>query len=429
MKHILTILIFIIPFCLFADYKTDSLINIVHEYEKKVHFESDTNYINALIDVAEEFKRIQPDTSLLFSDKAYELSKKHGYPKGVFQSLLIKASYYIGAGDTEKQLEIANEMLPIAEETDRRLLNSVYNIFGTAYVTKGLSDRVHYIKAEEMFKKALSIAEEYNDIVRSITILGNLGCVHIGQSDNTSALEVFYRAVNLAEKHHPEYNTSILLYNMALIYQLQDRFDQALIEAHKGIEVAKKNNDIIQLGRCLYLAGEVYQNQNKIDEALDYINRSVDIFGQLGLIKRAALAKEVLVDIYIKQELLDKALVAAYEILEIWEAIDGSDYDIVFTKLKIARIYYSQKQYAPAMKICNEVLASEINNLRAFNTLHGMMSQIYEAQNNKMKALEHYKLYKAYSDSLHNSDFDERIIELEAQNKYEKKEIDRKSVV
>ena len=73
-KYILIIFFIVqIPLCAFADRITDSLINIVHEYEKKTHFESDTNYINALIDVAKIFGTANPDSTLLYGNKAYEL--------------------------------------------------------------------------------------------------------------------------------------------------------------------------------------------------------------------------------------------------------------------------------------------------------------------------------------------------------------------
>ena len=61
-------------------------LNIVQEYEKKIHFESDTNYIKALIAVADIYKTSNPDFTLLFSNKAYELSTRYGYSNGILKS-------------------------------------------------------------------------------------------------------------------------------------------------------------------------------------------------------------------------------------------------------------------------------------------------------------------------------------------------------
>ena len=425
MKHILTLFILTIPFSLFAN-RADSLRNIVRTYETGIHFESDTNYINALIDVAEELKRSQPDTSLMFSDKAYELSKKHGYPKGVLKSLLAMTQYYVGARDIEKQLQIANEMMPIAEKIDRKSLNNVYNMLGISYISQSISDKTYLPKAEDMFKKALGIAEEYNDTVRIINILGNLACVYMEQNNYSLALEGFYRATGIAERYQAEFNTSMILYNIANIYQTQNKEDKALIEIQKAIEASEKNNDIIQLGRCLYFAGRLYIRQNKLDEALDYTNKSAEVFQQLGLVRQLATSKELLADIYTKQGLFDEALDIAYEILETWKEV-GLNYDIAFAKVKIAKIYYEQQQYASALKMCREALEIGISDLELLNSVHFRMSMIYEAQNNGMKALEHFKQYKIYSDSLYHNDFDEKIIELEAQNKYEKREMELKA--
>ena len=147
MKHILTIFIFIIPFCLFADHKTDSLINIAHEYEKKTHFESDTNYIKALIDVAEAFKLSNPDSCLLFGWKSYDLSAKYGYSKEFLKSGIMLSAVYIDRGDKQNLLRLGNELLPVAEKTDRKSLSKVFNILAAVYFFESQSDKTNLYKA------------------------------------------------------------------------------------------------------------------------------------------------------------------------------------------------------------------------------------------------------------------------------------------
>ena len=94
-RYILIIFFIVqIPLCAFTDRKTDSLINIVQEYEKKTHFESDTNYIKTLIAVAEIFGTANPDSSLLFGSKAYELSTRYGYSKGIIESAFTMVPVY-----------------------------------------------------------------------------------------------------------------------------------------------------------------------------------------------------------------------------------------------------------------------------------------------------------------------------------------------
>jgi len=426
-KYILLIFFIVhIPLCAFADRKTDSLMIIVHEYEKKAHFESDTNYIKALIAVAENLQNSQPDTSLLFSNKAYELSKNCEYPKGILNSSLSMAVLFIKEGDIQKLLQIAGEVLPIAEKIDRKSLSKVYNIFGSAYFIKGYSDKSYFIQAEEMFKKALKIAGEYNDTEREYVLLNNMANIYVGQYNYSSALEVYYKAVNTAEKSKININITPTLYNIAHIYELQNKFDKALAEIPKAIETAEKNEDIINLGKCLYLTGRIYKGLNKLDEALDYIDKSMKIFRQLDLTFQITEAKKIFIEIYVKKGLYDEALKIAHEVHETWKEI-GDSRDIAYLKLTIADIHFNRKQYAATLKLCNEILDAGTDALGILNSVHSMMSQIYEDRGDGMKALEHFKLHKACSDSLFHNDLDEKIIQLEAQSKYEKKEMELKA--
>ena len=426
MKHILTIFIFIIPFCLFADYKTDSLINIVHEYEKKAHFESDTNYIKTLIAAAETFGRANLDSSLLFGNKAYELSTQYGYSKWILASAFAIVPVYSRQQDAKNLLKIGNEILPVAEKTDRKSLSRVYNIIGTAYFNESFSDRTYLYQASEMFQKSLNISEEYNDTTSMIRTLTNLSATYTNMIDYSSAIEYLYRAINLAEKFETATSLSSMFFNLASFYQHQEKHEQALIEIQKGLEHAEKDNDISYIGMFQYLLSRVYLNQNKLDEAFESINKSIEILQRLNLTEQLSDAKQVLSLIYLQKGLYREALDIAYEVMEIWEEI-GRDEKIFDIKIAIAGIYFEQKQYRSGLKICNEILEKGTNNILNLCNVHAAMSQMYEALNNGAKALEHFKQYKIYSDSLFHNNLNEKLINLEAENKYEKKEMELKA--
>ena len=137
MRYFLLFFILIqLPFVAFANRETDSLINIIQEYEKKTHFETDTNYIKMLIAVAEIFGTANPDSTLLFGNKAYELSTRYGYSKGVLSSAFAMVPVYSRRQDFQNLLQIGTEILPIAEKTNKKSLSRVYNIIGTAYFLK-----------------------------------------------------------------------------------------------------------------------------------------------------------------------------------------------------------------------------------------------------------------------------------------------------
>ena len=426
MKRILIIFIFTIPFCLFANHKADSLINIAHRYEKKTHFESDTGYINTLIRIAKKMEMSNPDSALLFGNKAYELSARHNYSKGSIESAFAIIPVYSRQENIQKLLQIGNEIIPIAEKTDRKHLSRAYNIIGTAYFYESSVDKSKLYLAKEMYEKSLSISEEYNDTTSMIRALNNLSSVHNTLHDYSSTIDYYYRTINLAEKQGNNAGLSRMFYNLAYLYFNQKKFDQALIEAQKAIEYAKKDDDTNNVGLCQQLIGLNYMYQGKLDEALEWINKSIEIFRHQNLTERVLESKKFLSFIYYNTESHEKALEVAMEVLEAWEK-SGFEEKVMEIKMLIAEIYYNKKQYRKSIEICNEALEKGINDIMVSMNAHGVIYQAYEAQNQGMKALEHYKQYKIFSDSLYHNNFDEKIINLEAQSKYEKKEMELKA--
>ena len=428
MKHILTILVFIIPFCLFANHKADSLINIAHEYEKKSNFESDTNYIKTLIDVAEAFKLSNPDSCLLFGWKSYDLSAKYGYSKEFLKSGIMLSAVYIDRGDKQNLLRLGNELLPVAEKTDRKSLSKVFNILAAVYFFESQSDKTNLYKAREYTQKVLDLSEEYNDTTTIIIALNNISLLQTQLHDYSSAIESLYRALGYTEKSSSQTGNRVSLtyYNIAYIYFYQKKYDEALLEIQKGIDAAEKENDLTSIAFFMHIAGSIYKTQNIPDKALEYTNKSIEMAQQLNLTELILDSKLILCQTYKLIGLYDESLKAAYELQEAWKETN-KDEKVILMNSTIAGIYISQKRYDLALKMCNEVLEIGTDNLNLLNEIHEKMSLIYEAQNNGMKALEHYKQYKIYSDSLFHNDFDEQIINLEAQNKYEKKEMELKA--
>ena len=417
-----------ISVCVFANRETDSLNAVIQKYEKQSHFESDTNYIKSLIGIAQKLESANLDSSLLYSTKAYELSTKLGHLKLIIESGFAMISIYTKKGDAQKMLQIGNEILPIAAKIDRKLLGKAYNTFGIVYAYKAKDDRAYLYQSIDMIQKALVISEEYNDTDMIIKELNNLSVVFIQINDYSSAVECFYKAIRVAEKSEKEnaYAISILYYNLSEIYWNQGKYDKANIEIQKGIEVAKRNNEMVSLKMCLYMAGMIYLAQNSLDEAMACINQSLELSQQLNITLSVLDSKLALSKIYCRKGLYREAIYMAQEVLDNWKKPIAVG-DLVKIKQTIAEIHLTQKQYHLSLKTYNEILESGVNNFAILTDVHLKMSSIYEVQNNGIKALEHYKQYKIYSDSLFHNNLDEQIINLEAQNKYEKKEMELKA--
>ena len=416
-----------ISFSILANRNSDSLVHIVQKYEKQIQYESDTNYIKALVNVSEVLKLSAPDSSLLFGRKAYDLSKKHGHSKWILESAFALSSVYTNKRDQENLLQIGNEILPIAEKTDRKLLSKVFNMLGTAYFFEYQSDKANLFQAADMYQKALEICESDKDTAMMILTLTNLSAIQSNTYNYKASIESLYRAIDLVGTSGKSRQlATTLFYNASLVYYEQKKYDQALIEVQKALKEAEKDNDLTNIALSLHLTAFIYHELNQPDEALNCINRCIEISLQLGLPHICWRSKELKGLICSQKGMFQEALEIADEVLNNHNET-GTEEDIISIKEVIARIYYAQKQYQKSLKICNEILETGTSDLITLQKIHQIMSEMYEAQNQGIEALSHYKQYKAYSDSLYHNNLDEQIISLEAQSKYEKKVLEIKN--
>ena len=253
MKNILWVFVmFQISFSILANHKSDSLVHIVQKYEQQVQYESDTNYIKALVDVSEVLKLSAPDSSLLFGRKAYELSKKHGHAKWMLESAFALSSVYTNKRDQENLLQIGNEILSIAEKTDRKLLSKVFNMLGTAYFFEYQSDKSNLFQAADMYQKALDVCVSDNDTAMMILTLTNLSAIQSNTYNYKISIESLYRAIALVEiSGMNRFLATTLFYNASMVYYEQKKYVQALIEAQKALKEAEKDNDLTNIALSL----------------------------------------------------------------------------------------------------------------------------------------------------------------------------------
>ena len=427
-KNILWVFVmFLIPFSVLANRKADSLIHLAQNYEKLVQYESDTNYIKTLVNVSEVLKLSAPDSSLLYGRKAYDLSTKHGYSKWILESAFALSSFYTNKRDSKSLLQIGNEILPIVEKTNRLLLSKVFNMLGSAYFLEYQFDKANIYQAVEMYHKALDVCEANNDTAMMILTLTNLSAIQSNTYDYKTSVENLYRAIGLVETSgETDFLASTLFYNASLVYYEQKKYDQALIEAQKALKEAEKDNDLTNVALSLHLTAFIYEELNKPDEAFECINRCIEISLQLNLPHLLWRSKELKGLIYSQKGMYKEALDIADEVLNNYQET-GTEEDIVSIKEVIARIYHAQKQYPKSLKFCNEILKTGTRDLITLQKIYQIMSEMYEAQNQGVNALSHYKLYKAYSDTLYHNNLDEQLISLEAQSKYEKKVLEMKN--
>src|ERR1017187_473744 len=135
MKRILCCSIFLccINFCFRQNPGiTDSLQRILQQAK------TDTDKVWAMHNLAFNYMYSKPDSSMLYAQKAFALSKKAGYARGEIRSMNDIGNTFNNSGNTAKSIEIFLDALQKAEALkDQKMQAATFGNIAEAYKSQG----------------------------------------------------------------------------------------------------------------------------------------------------------------------------------------------------------------------------------------------------------------------------------------------------
>ncbi len=197
----------------------DSLIKVINNNNE------DIETTNALNQLAKYYFDINIDSAVIFGEKAFELSKKLSYQKGIADS--------------------------------RRNIGRAYTISG------------NYGKSFDYFYKALEINEKMKDSLSMGKNYASIGIVHYYQGNLEKALMFFKKALAIYKINNYDIGLARVYNNIGLVYSDFDKLDTARMYFNKTIKYAKKTGDLkIETG-ALGNIGRNYMIRNDFRKAVE----------------------------------------------------------------------------------------------------------------------------------------------------------------
>lgn len=296
----------------------DSLIIVVNKVK------SDTTKISLYHQICKKFYPEAPSRMMYFNEKIYELSKKTNYRKGFGLYYLNLTDIDYLNGDFTKAItdgEKAYLLLSKTKDTKNHLNAASYLAY--AYLDKG-----DYKKARDLLIKNLSIAHHYGNA----TILGRM-YLFLGETyedDTASANEL------------KNYKKSLFYYN--------------------------KTNDALGKASLYQRIAYVYKKIHLYKESLKYLNLAID---QVLDDYNYNIMQVEKVRVYNKMERFSEANILALKNEVSLSKNKQNSSDIYWVnKLCIAISDFGLKKYDSAIKNCNAILATEIDDDTKMSTLN-----------------------------------------------------------
>ena len=389
MKRILTLLMIIlltITVTAQDQHQVDSLLSALKKHDAaKKEFGShapalyDTTAANILANLSKAFWGNNLDNAMEYANQCLELSEKIGYKKGI---------------------------------------GNAYNSMGAVYNDKG-----DYLLALELYKKALKIREEIGDKKGITGSYGNMGIIYRHQGNYPEALKNQLASLKMNEEIGDKIGIAYSYNNIGNIYKEQGNYPEAMKNHLASLKIKEEIGDKNGIAASYNNIGIIYSNQLNFPEALKNHLAALKIREEIGDKNGIASSYNNIGTVYRDQGKYPEALKNQLASLKIHEEI-GNKMGIAASYIIIGAIYTKEKKYKEASEYLNKglSLAKEIGSLDWIRNSYSHLSELDSAQGNFNKALEHYKLYLTYRDSLVNTETTKKTVALQMNYDFGKKQ-------
>lgn len=380
----------------------------------------DSSKVNILVKISKQYV-LQGDFAKIIenSQKSLYLARKAQYKKGEAESLTLLGDSYLNLGDNNNALK--NHLLALSVYT------AMKNKSGIALSNNHLAI-LNYFQGQfpesmAYFRKALLLYEELEDSGKIADMHDNMTNIFIAEGNYPEALKKVFIAMKIREKLNDKAGLNTAYNNLGIIYSHQKKHDEALVTFKKVLQIEKEAGSEVGVIEAMANIGLVYSNQGKYEQAIkdfstalamaqkiDYKQVIASIYGNLG-------------DVYFIQKNYDLSLEYINKALSVSRDM-GDSRSVAGWIGNVGRIYNKKGQPAlglielkKALKISKEIGAKEVTRDVYFD-LFKSDSMLGDFKN----AFENHKLYAQYKDSLFNEENTTKIVGLQKEYEFSKKE-------
>lgn len=315
--------------------------------------------------------RYQKEKALTFGQTGLAIAQKAKFTRGSYNIYNQLGVVYDLSGDYALAVQNYMAALERAELMQRPdLIGAVNTNLGLSEWNMGNFERAltHYFKALEQFKKtdrSLNyIANTYN----------NIGLLYYDKRDLPKAEEFNNKALAILDSLPDSYELAAAYTNKGNIYSNRDEHDAAIAAYQESYRIHERIGNDYGMGVALYNIARIYDDEGKYGLALEYALRSLDARTRIGDRTGNAGTYVLLSGLY----------------LELGRVQDG------LSALDTA-----------------EKMAQSLQSKLLFARLYKNKANFYAKLNQHSKALDNYKIFKVYDDSLKLEQTDKQVRELE----------------
>lgn len=299
----------------------------------------------------------------------------------------------------------------------------LYNGLGDAYSNQNFDSSLYYfgyaIDISKKLKVDSLLAQTYSRVGRV--------CILIGNSEK--GMEYLFESLKLFEKTGHKRNRIAVLNNIALIYYRNNDLERALQEFLEIEQLANENKT--EFGKFYYTLcaslynniGIIYENKKQYDKALDtymkglnMAQHSNDKVNKANLYVNIAKTYQFTKQYTLAETNFEEAMRLRKE--------DNDKYGVCRSLGHLGSLYLALGNFTKAQEFLEQCLtmSRELGSLDTEANTAQVLMEVYQKQNKFEQALKMLQLYKALDDSLRNDGVARRLVQVEMQYEFEKKQ-------
>ena len=392
----------------------NSLKTIINN--KKV---KDTTIIQAYIDLSYEYKNINLDTALSYSDSALTKSLKGNYKKGIGEAYrrkgvtMTRLNKYISADS------LLNMAIPIYSEINLQTgVMECYVDLASLAQYKG-----EYRQFLEYSMKALKNAEDNNLIKYKSMILINIGIAYKEIGDYEKAIEYALNALNFFEELDNKNMIALCYSSLGNLYIETEEYNKSLKYIKKALKLYVELKETRKQSICYTNMGKIYFSLGKLNKTLKNYNNAFELLKKNKDLRGTSLNYMNIGNVYLKLAKYDKANESFNKSLEISKQI-GDKNSTAECYYYISILKTKQKNYSLAKEYCLKSTELFEQNKELYNQQKSLeqLAVIYKLTREYQKAYNTYFKAVAIKDSLFSIEKVRKITQLEERYLNEKLE-------
>lgn len=274
LRSIYVILVFLASLC---RVEVDASDSIAGPLSKLTQLEqpamSDSNKVSLLFEIASEYLKFNPDSTIIFGLRGIELAQKEGLVK-LEAMLRDKVSTACSrTGNYPAAMEHTLESLKISEKLgDTRLMAMNYETLGALF-TDLQNDSLGMV----YYEKALQLSKRfgYDDI--TAWVYNDMAQFYADKGDFKRAIEFYDKMRPFPAKLNDEYMDAMMHLNLGAIYSQMGDYEKSMDYLGKSLEMSRKINDLRFVSANLTVMANIFFKTGKPAQGANYSQEALDV--------------------------------------------------------------------------------------------------------------------------------------------------------